>query len=172
LVILLNTPAALARSEHHRRAGLERPSAVCPDRAELMRVSELYSALTRTHSAQCHLLLWGRRPAKCHLVLVGQTLRLRAAPSRALQILQTCREAGRGARRRPRACPTGKCPNLGKLSDIGRAVCALRQENRAGKCATAPGERKRAGLNFKRRKTSRSRRSFSRSGFQIQSPIA
>jgi len=37
--------------------------------------------------------------------LVGQTPRLRAAPSRALRILLNYRGAGRGARRRPRACP-------------------------------------------------------------------
>jgi len=56
-----------------------------------------------------------RLKAQCHLLLVGQTPRLRPAPSRALRILQNCRRAGRGARRRPRARPTSKCPNLGKL---------------------------------------------------------
>ena len=55
--------------------------------------------------------------------LVGQTLRLRAAPSRALRMLLNAQGAGRSARRRPRARPESKCPNLGKLSGIGPRGC-------------------------------------------------
>jgi len=48
---------------------------------------------------------------------VGQTLRLRAAPSRALWILQNCRGAGR-VPAHAKARPTSKCPNLKKLSGM------------------------------------------------------
>jgi len=106
----MRSTVAPAKTQRHRK-----PTAVNNNRFVRNAAAKLAS--------RCLLFVWGGPLGQRHLVLVGQTLRLRAAPSRALRILQNCRRAGRGAPRKPRARPRGKCPNLGKLSGIGPSGC-------------------------------------------------
>jgi len=67
---------------------------------------------------ECHFTLWGRPVVQCHLLLVGQTPRLRAVPSRALRILLNYREAAAQPKAAPRqeGRPNNGCPSKSAVS--------------------------------------------------------
>ena len=81
---------------------------------------------------ECHFTLWGRPVVQFHLLLVGQTPRLRAVPSRALRILLNYREAAAQPKAAPRqeGRPTMVAQQISgfevsrKLSDLGLTNCA------------------------------------------------
>ena len=66
--------------------------------------------------------LWSGSVIQRHLVLVGQTLRLRAALSRALRILLNCRGAGAGRPAQAEGLPHKILFESGKLSGIGSLI--------------------------------------------------